>query len=138
MNSEQVLKENLPTRLEAIADFLGRLVEKLRFLRITEDDLFKVKLVLEEALTNAMRHGNKLKTGLSVSVIVEVSRDIIIMEVKDEGSGFDHKNVKDPTLKENKDKPCGRGVFLMRSLMDKVEFSDSGRCVRLIKRIQRV
>ncbi len=104
----------------------------LRVIR-NEEKIFEVKLALEEALTNAMRHGNALDSSLEVDVRIEAGPAKVILDIHDEGKGFDFQNLPDPTTKSNVDKPSGRGVFLMRRLMDKIEFYDSGSGVKLIK-----
>lgn len=90
-----------------------------------------VLIALTEAVNNAIHHGNKLDPTKQVSLAYEVKGDRIIFQVTDEGAGFDHDNLPDPTDPQNIEKPHGRGVFLMRALADSVEFSDNGATVAL-------
>ena len=133
MADRTVIKERLLTGLGSIPDFLTRAEEALKPLGFSKEESFKIKLALEEALTNAMRHGNKLKTELFVDVAIFVDASGLVLEVKDQGQGFVVDRLPDPTTKENKDRPCGRGVYLMKSLMDEVEFLDGGSKVRMVK-----
>ena len=56
--------------------------------------------------------------------------------VRDQGAGFDPTSIPDPTLPENRSRPCGRGVFLMRELLDEVSYNDQGNEVTLVLRLE--
>ncbi|MDD4938702.1 MAG: ATP-binding protein [Candidatus Omnitrophica bacterium] len=128
------LQETLNTDLKKIPGFVHRVSEKIFALTGKKEEAFHVKLSLEEALSNAMRHGNKLKPGAKVIVKIKASPKMILLDVHDEGKGFDSRGLSDPTNRENLRSPSGRGVFLMRKLMDKVEFYDGGSGVRIRKK----
>ncbi|MBU1147768.1 MAG: ATP-binding protein [Candidatus Omnitrophica bacterium] len=98
-----------------------------------KEDTFNMKLCLEEALANAVRHGNKLNPDLFVEVTVGIDADRVIIKVKDHGHGFDFKAVPDPTEDTNFQKPCGRGIFLIKNFMDEVDFFDNGRGIKMVK-----
>ncbi|HEX6060126.1 MAG TPA: ATP-binding protein [Gemmatimonadaceae bacterium] len=97
-----------------------------------------VPVALTEALSNAILRGNGEDRTKTVSVRAEVDPARLVLEVADEGIGFDlEKMMVDPTLPENLDREDGRGLFLMRSLMDLVERFDrngigEGNVVRLV------
>jgi serine/threonine-protein kinase RsbW len=95
---------------------------------------FAVKLALEEAMTNAFRHGNKCDPNKHIKVRYVVTADLIEIEVHDEGPGFEPHAVPDPTQPEYIDRPHGRGIMLMKAYLDEVEYSNSGTSVRLVKR----
>jgi serine/threonine-protein kinase RsbW len=99
-----------------------------------ESSLFAIKLALEEALNNAIRHGNALDPRKQVHLKYEVQPDRFSIEIADQGAGFDPAGVPDPTADENLEKPNGRGIMLMRAYMDEVGFSRDGRHVRMVKR----
>jgi serine/threonine-protein kinase RsbW len=82
-------------------------------------------------LNNAIVHGNGGLRQKNVELVVREDSQAVVFEVKDEGAGFDYANLPDPTAPENLEKPNGRGVFLMRSLADEVEFFDNGSRVEL-------
>ncbi len=90
-----------------------------------------ILIALTEAVNNAIHHGNKLDPAKRVTMGYEVKDGRIIFVVGDEGPGFDHDNLPDPTDPQNIEKPHGRGVFLMRALADSVEFSDNGATAAL-------
>ena len=83
-------------------------------------------IALTEAVNNAIHHGNKLDPSKTVTMGYEKKDDRIVFMVQDQGPGFDHDNLPDPTDPKNLEKPHGRGVFLMRALADEVEFTDNG------------
>jgi anti-sigma regulatory factor (Ser/Thr protein kinase) len=92
-----------------------------------------VYLALNEALANAVRHGNREDPRKAIHVVVDLTASQVDIRVTDEGEGFDPGELPDPTDAENLFKASGRGVFLMRCYMDEVEYLDGGRTVRLIK-----
>jgi anti-sigma regulatory factor (Ser/Thr protein kinase) len=88
------------------------------------DDVVMIGVALQEALTNAIIHGNHFDREKTVSVSVDVNEDCdLILRVKDSGSGFDPSAVPNPIASENLLAPCGRGILLMQRFMDEVEFN---------------
>jgi serine/threonine-protein kinase RsbW len=99
---------------------------------IPEDIFGNILLSLSEAINNAIVHGNKFNKDKLVYVKYKYKNDILVLEIKDEGEGFNPDEVPDPTTSENVEKLYGRGVFLIISLADKVEFEYSdGQIVRM-------
>jgi serine/threonine-protein kinase RsbW len=94
---------------------------------------FAVKLALEEAMTNAFRHGNKCDPAKHIRIRYRVTPERIDIEVCDEGEGFAPESVPDPTLPEYIDRPHGRGIMLMRAYLDEVTYARNGSIVRLVK-----
>ena len=149
--------------LESDLDLLLSLSRYLQFALATQWGLdlsarMQIGMALEEALLNAMYHGNlevdsKLKEEdfTAFYQLAEARRDAapygdrrIFVEVRstpqgvsytirDQGPGFDQNLLPDPTALENLDRPCGRGVMLMRAFMDEVHFNDQGNQVTLVK-----
>ena len=98
-----------------------------------EECLFALRLSLEEAFANAIRHGNVEDVNKHVRVRYRVSPERIDVYVADEGKGFDVNLVPDPTREENLERPTGRGIMLMRAYMNLVEYNDPGNMVHLVK-----
>jgi serine/threonine-protein kinase RsbW len=96
-------------------------------------DRFAVRLALEEAVVNGLRHGNGGDPSKCVRVRYRVTPEAVMAEVEDEGPGFDPDRVPDPTLSENMGKTSGRGLLLMCSFMSWVQFSERGNRVTLCK-----
>ena len=98
-----------------------------------EEIKFALRLSLEEALSNAIRHGNRGKADKKVHIAYQINSERIDIFVEDEGRGFDPGEVPDPTSKENLESPSGRGIMLMRAYMNKVEYNRQGNRVHLVK-----
>lgn len=96
---------------------------------------FAIRLALEEALSNAITHGNRFDPDKKITVATDMAPDRADITVGDEGEGFDPGDIPDPTADENLEKPTGRGIMLMRAYMDEVEYSDRGTEVHMVKRI---
>jgi serine/threonine-protein kinase RsbW len=111
-----------------------RILDAVEAAGFSQDNLFAVKISLEEALINAIKHGNKLDPHKKVHVEASVTPKETEIIVEDEGPGFNRAHVPDPTAEENLLKCSGRGILLMETYMDRVEYSKSGRRVRMIKR----
>lgn len=96
---------------------------------------FAVKLAFEEAIANAFQHGHRgLPEDTTVLVTYLINAEEIRIDVQDRGPGFDAEGVPDPTLDENLDRPCGRGLMLMRSYMTSVRYNDRGNRVEMVYR----
>ena len=96
-------------------------------------EIFSIKLALEEALVNAIKHGNQMDRSKKVRISYRVTADRFDIHITDEGKGFDPEDVPDPMAVENLERPCGRGLLLMRSYMTEVVYQDKGRAVRMAK-----
>ena len=95
---------------------------------------FNLRVALAEALINAILYGNGGDRTKGVAVRVLFGRHAVELEVTDEGRGFDHRHVPDPTEPANRLLPRGRGLYLMRRLMDEVRFNDAGNSICMILR----
>jgi serine/threonine-protein kinase RsbW len=98
------------------------------------DDVFAIHLATEEALVNAVVHGNQLDPQKTVQVECHVSPELVRLTITDEGAGFDPQSVPDCTLEERLEAASGRGVMLMRSFMSRIEYNPKGNSVLLEKR----
>ncbi len=122
-------------KLASDLDELGKVekfVKKIGSLSGCSDDLeHHIMLVLTEAVTNAILHGNKQNREKSVDISAEVSPDRIALSVRDQGPGFDPESIPSPLSEENLLKSSGRGIWLMREYADNVSFSEKGRKVTI-------
>lgn len=91
----------------------------------------QVFLGLSEALTNSIVHGNKLNMLKKICIKVKCVEKELSIEVTDEGDGFSADCLKDPTSEENIKNENGRGVFLIRSFADELDYFEGGRKVRI-------
>ena len=121
----------LSSTYKSVAD-IERLIDKVcTSVGVNEDAYGNVLIAVTEAVNNAIQHGNRENEELSIDVSVKDNQNKVCFSVKDEGVGFDFENLPDPTSPENLLKENGRGIFLMRSLADKVEFTGQGNEVCL-------
>jgi serine/threonine-protein kinase RsbW len=100
-------------------------------LGIKEDAYGNVLIAVTEAVNNAIEHGNSFNSDLSVGVTVHDGSKDFCFSISDEGTGFDYDNLPDPTAPENLLKENGRGIFLMKSLSDEIEYEKDGKAVNI-------
>ena len=127
--SQQV---NLRTITEASL-LLRQVLEELRPLGYSEKELFGIRLAVEEAVVNAVKHGNKSDPSKIVRIRYQACSKQFLIEIQDEGRGFDPDGLPDPLSPENLERPGGRGVFLIRHYMSWVQYSETGNAVTLCK-----
>ena len=131
-----MLSFTVPSEIQGVKDASRKISEYLNDLNLDSTARFNLKLCCEEAIINAIKHGNADKPELLVSISVRKEPQYIEITVKDQGPGFDFRNIADPTQKENLLKLSGRGLYIIENLMDEVEFSDNGSCIRMRRFMQ--
>lgn len=123
----------LPNDLRAIERSVDYLTDKGSEIGFDRDRLrLNFRVGLTEALANAMLYGNCRDPRKRVRVEAHLTPSEIRVQVTDEGRGFDPGAVRDPTLPANRVRPGGRGIFLIRQLMDQVEFNERGNSITMI------
>ncbi len=123
----------IPSDPQYITQASARVLNSLKRLNLDEGILFDVRLSLEEAIINAIKYGNNFNKDLRVSINYFLKGDRLEITVRDRGKGFDYTAIPDPTLNNNILKNSGRGLFLIRNLMDEVKFNDSGNEIKMVK-----
>jgi serine/threonine-protein kinase RsbW len=108
-------------------------VAAMAFAGYPDTDRFAVRLALEEAIVNGVKHGNRGDPRKRVRVRYHVSAARVLAEVEDQGTGFVPSQVPNPCERDRLDKPSGRGLLLMRSYLTWLRFNDQGNCVMLFK-----
>lgn len=130
----EVLELSLPGRLDAIPAAVERIVAFVAESGCAPGEEFEIEVALDEALANAVKHGCHLDPDKSIRVEVRCdSEDGVLIVVRDPGSGFDALAIPDPIAERSLFASSGRGVFLIRRLMDEVEFEDGGCEIRMRK-----
>ena len=125
----QTLKINSNTQSLRLVE---RLIEDVcQIYSVNEDCYGNMLIAVTEAVNNAILHGNKNDPEKFVKIGFESDDDKLIFSITDEGEGFDHINLPDPTDPANIDKVSGRGVFLMSNLSDSIQFEQNGSRVLL-------
>ena len=132
-DGDDPLRFVIPSDLQRGREVQETILRACREAGFDEDAFFAIKLALDEAVTNAIKHGNKLDPAKQVEVVATVSRHRAQIDIRDEGPGFDRKKVPDPTAEENLDKCSGRGLLLVEAYMSSVTWSEDGRTIRMCK-----
>ena len=119
------IKENV----SVVESFIENVGEKIR---IEETIYGNVLVSVTEAVNNAIVHGNKEDKNKKVRLGLKQNKKSVRFIVEDEGMGFDHNNLPDPTNPKNLEKVKGRGIFLIKSLSDKTTFKQGGRVIEML------
>jgi len=131
--SGKTLRFTIPSDFLAGRDVQEQILNQVAENGFTSQNTFAVKLSVEEALINAIKHGNKLDPKKEVKIQANITPKKVEIIIEDEGPGFDRSCVPDPTLEENLQKCSGRGILLIEAYMNSVEWTKGGRRVRMIK-----
>lgn len=125
---------SIPSDPAEASKLQSRIMERVDQMGYCADARFAVQLALEEAFTNAIRHGNANDPSKRVHVDYAIDPQQIAITVEDEGPGFAPEDVPDPTLDENLEQPHGRGIMLMRAYMTEVQYNEVGNRLHMVKR----
>ena len=129
------LRQSLTSRVEAISPFIDQLMRFILKVRSADGSEADIEMALREALANAVMHGNTENSCKHVYVTCRCYMDgEVAITIRDEGRGFDSNAVLDPTLLENLLFTHGRGIYLMKTLMDEVSFEEGGAVVMMRKK----
>jgi serine/threonine-protein kinase RsbW len=123
----------IPSNFAASREVQKRILDDVTRGGFNSQSAFAIKLALEEALTNAIRHGNRLDPAKKVRVSATVTPQKAEIVIEDEGVGFRRHEVPDPTLDENLERCSGRGILLIESYMNEVKWSRGGRRLKMVK-----
>ncbi len=123
----------IPSDTAAAIAVQERILNRLEDLGYPPRDVFGCRLALEEALVNAIKHGNRFDPAKSVRIDCRIGPERFRIEIEDEGPGFTPEQVPDPTAEENLEKPSGRGIMLMRAFMTHVAYLGRGNRLLLEK-----
>lgn len=127
------LHERISSSLDVGHELIERYIKALEQFGWEGRDLFHVQLAVEEAMVNAITHGNHESPDKTVEVELHVSRQRTRMRILDQGCGFCPDALPDPTDEEHLDSPHGRGVMLIKEMMDEVEYNACGNQVTMLK-----
>ncbi len=127
----------IDSHISQIDNAVQRILKLLQSSGIDKSAVFDIRLCLEEALINAIKHGNKNKKDLPVNITYSISDDKFKISIEDSGNGFDYKHLPNPTAKENLLKTRGRGIYLIKYLMDEVSFNKNGNKITMVKYLPR-
>ncbi|MEO1253597.1 MAG: ATP-binding protein [Bacteroidota bacterium] len=128
MDNIQIQIPSLPENIRIVESFIDNAKDKYQL----NDDIYgNIMIAVTESVNNAIIHGNQSDSKKNVRLNLLLEKSLIKFTIEDEGTGFDHEDLPDPTLPENLDKTGGRGIFLMKNLCDEVSFKSEGRVAEL-------
>jgi len=125
----------IPSNYEAGQAVVERVISSLENAGLSARDVFGIRLSVDEAVTNAIKHGNQLSHEKTVRVNFQLSASAVRIEIEDQGAGFRPEDVPDPTADENLERPSGRGLMLIRQFMSHVAYNAKGNQVVMEKSI---
>ncbi len=123
----------IPSDFLYCRDVQDKIMAEVDRLGYCDSARFAVALGLEEAMVNAIKHGNRFHSGKKVHIEAQITAQSAKISVEDEGPGFSRCSVPDPRAEENLEKCCGRGILLIESYMTRVQWSDGGRKITMIR-----
>lgn len=128
----------IPSDTTAGQEVQEAIIQLLEQRDFSDRDVFGVRLALEEGIVNAIKHGNRMDKKKSVRINCRISSERVQVVIEDEGLGFNMDDVPDPTADENLEKPCGRGIMLMKAFMNVIEYNEQGNVLTLEKQREEV
>ena len=128
MNSISIEIPSLTDNIRIVESFVDNAKDKYK---LTDDLYGNIMIAVVESVNNAIVHGNGLDKSKNVLLTAILSDEQVQFTIEDQGLGFNHDNLPDPTSPENIENTGGRGIFLMKHLADEVSFSREGRKVEL-------
>jgi len=129
----EVIEIELPSDIKYLDGVLSYLVDRAAKFGVVRPAASNIFIALDEALTNAIRHGNADDHSKKVHIRAEISTKAAKFTVRDEGPGFDAGSVPDPCHPHNLFKPSGRGLMLIQHIMDEVSFNERCNEVTMVK-----
>ncbi|MDO8525864.1 MAG: ATP-binding protein [Candidatus Omnitrophota bacterium] len=127
---------NITSEIKNIRKASSRILDSLFQYELDEEVLFDIRLSAEEAIRNAIVHGNRNNKKLHVKIHYRVENDSLNIEVEDEGLGFKPEELPDPKVSGNRLKESGRGICLIKRLMNRVEFNKKGNKIFMEKSLK--
>jgi len=128
---------SIPSDLEYLSVVDEFIEGLLRGFGADESTIADIAISVSELLNNSINHGNQSNEELPVTIVIDKEGQDISITISDEGAGFDPAEIADPLADENLLKNTGRGLFIVKSLMDKVEVTatDKGTSTTITKQI---
>ncbi len=128
-----MVKLVIPSKLTELPGVQQAIINEVKGLGYGKDEVFAIRLALDEAVTNAIHHGNGDDPKKQVTIEYQVDEKAVRISVTDEGCGFCPEKLPDPTLQDNLAAPHGRGVMLMKAYMSEVRFNPCGNSISMVK-----
>jgi len=124
---------DIPSDFDAGRDVQRRVVEQVVLHKFEADSVFAIRLALEEALVNAIKHGNRADPTKKVHIEALITSQRAEILIEDEGPGFNRARIPDPTTHPNLNRPSGRGILLIEAYMTTAKWERGGRRLRMVR-----
>ena len=126
-------RREIPSDTSVGSALVGELIDEMTEREWPAADLFRTQLAYEEAIVNAIRHGNRCDPEKTVLVEMSSDDEKAIITITDQGEGFDPAKVPDPRREDLLEVPGGRGVLLIGEIMSEVKYNEQGNQITMIK-----
>lgn len=127
------LNAQIPSSLDKAHEVIDKLLVALTEAGWDGRDYFHIQMAVEEALVNAVKHGNEEDQSKFVDLDFKVARDRVFMKITDQGHGFDPEALPDPRDDDHLECINGRGVMLIKEMMDQVQYNTRGNQIEMLK-----
>ena len=128
---------SIPSNILEADNAIIKLISSIeRIFNLSEEIKWKIYTCLYEAVINAIIHGNKSNIQKRVFISYRIFNNWIVFKIRDEGRGFNIKEIPDPSKKENILKTSGRGIFMIGKIMNKVKFNSIGNEITMYLKVE--
>lgn len=134
LSREAVYKKHysIPSNVLEIDNAIMKITDGIsKVTAIDQEEIWKLYTALYEAIINGVEHGNKSNVQKRINISYRISRNLIVIKIRDEGIGFDTDNIPNPLDDTNLLKPSGRGVYMMKKIMERVKYNRTGNEVTM-------
>ena len=128
-----LVRHTIPSDTSIASRLIDQLLEVMLERGWPAQELFHVQLAYEEAVVNAIVHGNKRSASKTVDVMMSCASDRVEIQITDQGAGFDPQEVPDPRQEQFLEVPGGRGLLLMHEVMSEIGYNAEGNQITMIK-----
>lgn len=126
LSMQEMLFLRMKSKVENLTAIQKRILDYATQWKFDEDSLYCLRLAMDEAVVNAIIHGNKNDESKDIHIEARCHNGKLRVSVRDEGHGFDRTNLPDPRQEPHLHEPHGRGIFLIKEFTDEVRFNDKG------------
>lgn len=134
---EERLSFTIPSDVKYLDSVLDHVGSRMVEIGIFDADDSDILVALDEAIVNAIKHGNNCDPGRMVQIVVEMNEEGAKFIIRDEGGGFCRRSVPDPTCADRLLEPSGRGLLLINHIMDDVRYNECGNEICMYKKARR-
>lgn len=125
-------QDSIPSSPHCAVELIRTALDQLEAYKWSDKQVFGIHVALEEALMNAIKHGNQGDESKLVAIEFELTESQFQAQITDEGNGFTMSNIPDPTQDDNLELPTGRGMAMIRNFVDEVKYNEKGNSLIIV------